>query len=200
MTSSRYLLVVPLAAACLALAGCGSTSTVASASSGGTASTTTTKAASSGRGAYRACLATHGVKLPQRSTAAPSGTGTGGAGFVGGGGFGNGQAPAGVDPTVFAKAQSACGGLRPQRTAASSQALAAFRSCMADHGVTLPVQRTGTAGSTATSTSGVTPPVTVDRTSPAYVAANQICRPLMGTAGTGPSASGGASPSTTAAK
>ncbi|MBS1838084.1 MAG: hypothetical protein JST64_10360 [Actinobacteria bacterium] len=80
-------------------------------------------------------------------------------------------------------ARQACASLRPKRSgqgAFNSQAFQAYRSCMADHGVTLPARpANGTSGSSVPPSSSTAPPVTVDRSSPAYQAAAAVCRPLL---------------------
>jgi len=136
--------------AVLALAACGGTSHAASASTNNAATTTTP----GGRGfrnsaalsAFRDCMASHGVTLPQRprngdangnrtpGSSRPSGRGLGGGGFFN-------QAPPGVTATKYQSALSACrsklptgGGFR------NGSAFQAYRSCLQDHGVTVPAQ------------------------------------------------------------
>lgn len=214
MKRSLSAIITLIAAGGLLVTSCGSNATAAAA----TASTTSAAASakSSGRGAFRSCLAEHGVELPQRSTttggaATPGAAGgadaSGGypAGGFGGGGFTNGQPPPGVDASTWTAAQRACGSLRSTgnrvRSGAGAAAYSAYRSCMADHGVTLPERPNRSTGAASTSTtasttaSTPTPPVTVDRTSPAYIAADQICRPLIAAAG-GPSGSSSSTPTT----
>jgi hypothetical protein len=105
--------------------------------------------------AYTTCLANNGVVLPSasarpggnpsgRPSGRPSfGAGAGGGGF-GGGGIGN-QKPANVDQATWDKAQQACASVRPSfgangggagGGAANNSALAAYRNCLSEHGVT----------------------------------------------------------------
>ena len=133
---------------------------------------------SSGAGfqAYRDCLSQHGVTLPTRpqnqsgsSDSGGPGSGGPGRGAGGGGGF-NGQfsLPPGVDQSTFDAAQQACASLRPTGGGArGGAAAAAYRSCLADHGVTVP------------STSSGGPPASIDRNDPNFAAANQACRALL---------------------
>jgi len=138
--------------------------------------------------AFRACMASHGEPLPtfaprtsttQGSAATPGsgsapdngGGGRGGGFFLGGGGNGLGFVLRGLnqnDPAVMA-AYNACKGQIPasliQAQQQRSQALNAFISCMADHGVTI---------STGAPAAG-TPRTTIDQTSPAY----QTCKVLL---------------------
>lgn len=138
--------------------------------------------------AYRDCLSQHGVTLPARnrnqsdgSSGAPGdGSGRGPGGF-------NGQfsLPPGVDQATFDAAQQACANLRPTGNggggARGGAAGAAYRSCLADHGVTVP------------STSSGGPPPSIDRSDPNFAAANQACRALLPTRGAGNSSSSTAS-------
>jgi hypothetical protein len=147
-----------------------------------------------GFAAYTACLSQHGVTLPSRGTGgfgnggqfrsgsprpsrSPGATrgpgGFGGGGFGGGGGgfFGT-QAPPGVDQATYDKAVQACASLRPTAgpgggTGNNSQ-FAAYRNCLAQHGVNM------TAG----------PLNTAD---PTFAAADKICAPLRPTARPRPS-------------
>jgi hypothetical protein len=153
------------------LAACGS-----SASSSASAAQASPSASTRGAAmrAYRDCLSQHGVNLP---TARPSG-GFGG-GF--GGAFGSGLGGASPNPAMQA-AMQACASLRPKggfggRGGFNSSALAAFRSCMKDHGVTLPAN----GGFRALNT-----------TDPKTAAAYTTCKPLL------PARSPGASPSASA--
>ena len=147
------------AGACLvaagALAACGS-------SASGSGSSADAQGAN-GFAAYRQCLSEHGVTLPSggpgggqqgqpgeqpsglpsdRPSGPPSGMPSGGPG---GGGPG-GVLPSGVDASAFASANEACASLRPtggpggpgQGGGAIDQtALAAYKSCLSDHGVTV---------------------------------------------------------------
>ena len=98
----------------------------------------------------------------------------GGGGGFGGGGFANrfNTPPAGVDPTKYKAALAACqsklptGGGNP----VNNTAFAAYRSCLSDHGVTLPT--TGGAGA-------------INRNDPKVKAALATCQPLLPTGGFG---------------
>lgn len=209
MRTNRLRIFLPtmlVAVFAMVLAACGGSTTT----SAGANPTTTTKPASGAAGfaAYRTCMAKHGVTLPNRPTGTPAGASGGtnnraapgsGGGSGGGGSFGR-QLPAGVTQQQMDAARQACAGLRPQRSgqgAFNSQAFQAYRSCMADHGVTLPERPTsGTSGSsTSAPPSSTTPPVAVDRSSPAYQAAAAVCRPLLpqGANGSGGAANGSSS-------
>jgi hypothetical protein len=115
--------------------------------------------------AYRDCLATNGVTLPDGGQGGPAGGGfpsgvpsgfpsgfpsgdpgafpSGGApsGAGPGGGF---PLPDGVDQATYDKAQAACASVRPSfgpgggRPAFDQTAVAAFKSCLSDHAVTVP--------------------------------------------------------------
>jgi len=141
--------------------------------------------------AYRACLQQHGVTLPSFSPGArPSGSfsrppggfsrppgasrGPGGDG----GGFGGFGSP---NPSTSA-AQAACASLAPAggfgggRTI-SATTFAAFKSCMADKGVTITVTDPQQALRA------------LDRTVAATAAALKVCQPILGTgAASGPPA------------
>ncbi|MFI6085753.1 hypothetical protein ACIBBB_33240 [Streptomyces sp. NPDC051217] len=139
-----------VATAALLLSGCSSSSTDAASSSA---------SASDGAqdmDAYRQCLEEQGVTLPggrpggrpsDRPSGRPSDRPSGAAGNGGGGGFGGGQS---ADPE-FQKAEEACASLRPQGGGggggnADASAVAAFTSCMKDHGVELPSASPGSEG------------------------------------------------------
>jgi hypothetical protein len=102
-------------------------------------------------------------------TGAPPTTGPGG-GFPGG--FPGGL-PEGVDQATFDAAQANCASLAPQRGPGNgagpgnidATALAAFASCLSDHGVTL--------------ASGTDAVRQLDRTDPTVKAAMDICAPLL---------------------
>jgi hypothetical protein len=175
-----------LLAAGLVLAACGGSSHPTSA-----APTTTSTTVAGGRGgalvAFRSCMSSHGVTLatrPRGASGAPSTTpgetrppGGGGGGF-GGGNFANryNTPPAGVDPTKYKAALAACRSKLPTGTgnALNSSAFQAYRSCLKDHGVTLPA--TGGAGS-------------INRSDPKVQAAMKTCQPLLPAGGFGRSTS-----------
>ncbi|MEZ0064205.1 uncharacterized protein YceK [Streptacidiphilus sp. MAP12-20] len=159
----------------LLLSGCSSAGST-TATAGGQASASA-GAQGAAMQAYRQCLSQHGVNLPSgRPGGGYGGGGGAGGGYGGGGGFGGG---ASADPTMAA-AMQACASLRPQggfgggRGNLNSSAMAAFTSCMKDHGVTIP------------SSGGLRALNTADaKTAAAYT----ICKPLI------PARSPGASPS-----
>jgi hypothetical protein len=139
--------------------------------------------------AFRTCLTQHGVTLPTftpRTTAPGQTTPSTSAGA--GTPTGRGAAGAGLN-SVFSNpadqsAVTACQSTLPAGYVAQQQARqnqrAAFNSCMADHGVTVPATTPGS------------PPTTLDQTSAAY----KICSPLLPTGG--PSRAPAASTTTTA--
>jgi hypothetical protein len=139
-----------------ALAACGSSA------SGGSGAASSSQGAD-GFAAYQQCLSEHGVTLPSRGagdgqqgqpgqpgeqpsglptdrpSGAPSGMPSGGPG----GGVPGGVLPSGVDASAFASANEACASLRPSggpgggAGAVDQSALAAYKSCLTDHGVTV---------------------------------------------------------------
>ncbi len=128
-------LAAPVLAAGLLVAACGSGSSTAS---GGTSTP-----AASGQTAFLKCLRGKGVTLP-------AGIPT----FASGQTPGSGQLPAGTGQGKAAKAFQACrklapSGFRTGGASGNSSAIAAFASCMKDHGVKL----TGTGFSTITALS-----------------------------------------------
>jgi hypothetical protein len=112
--------------------------------------------------AYRDCLAKNGVTLPEGGQGGPAGGGFPSgvpSGFPSGapGAFPSGAAPSGarpgggfplpdgVDQATYDKAQAACASVRPSfgpggggRPALDQTAVAAFKSCLSDHAVTVP--------------------------------------------------------------
>jgi len=141
-----------------------------------TAGTSGAAPAPSGFQAYADCLRQHGVTVTVptarptdrptgRPTARPSGvrpSGNRGGGFPG---FG-GAAPSGVDPSTWAAAQEACAGVRPSfggggGRGANNGAIAAYRNCLRDHGVT-----------------ASTGPEALNTADPKVAAAVQACAPL----------------------
>ena len=136
---------------------------------------------------YIACLAENGVTLAQNGAGAgqrtpgafpsgapsgrPSGRPSGAPGGPGGGfggGFGS-QAPDGVDQATWKSAQAACESVRPTAgpdgglggNGANDSALAAYRNCLSEHGVT-----------------ASTPPDQLDNTDPTVAAAMTACAVL----------------------
>jgi hypothetical protein len=159
------------AAALLLSAGCGSSGGKASAAPSGSTS------ASGGFAAYANCLRQHGVNIPTtRPTARPSGRPGGGGGF-----FGNG---------ANQQAIQACRSLAPQRGAFGGrgmQELQAFRSCLSDHGVTLPTPSPGVRSPGVQRSPGArrTPGGgflgRFDTSDPKVAKAVKTCRPLLPT-------------------
>jgi hypothetical protein len=158
---------------------------IACSSGSGTPTPAANAQSSAGFAAYTACLAQNGVTLPSRGAGngqfrsarprpslSPGETrGPFGGGGFGGGGFFGTQAPAGVDQATWDKAMKACQGLRP--TAGPSgrpgnSQFAAYRNCLAQHGVN------ATAGP-------------VNTADPTFQAADKICAPLRPTARPRPS-------------
>jgi hypothetical protein len=156
---------------------------------GGTAKTaaatsapTTTAACGSGAGgataaalqAFRTCLSQHGVTFPTftpRTTVPGQTTPSAGAGS--GSPTGRGSGAGGLNAVLSNPADQAavqaCQSTLPAGYLAQQQARqnqrAAFNSCMADHGVTVPAATPGS------------PPAALDQTSAAY----KVCSPLLPT-------------------
>ncbi|SEK70248.1 hypothetical protein [Streptacidiphilus jiangxiensis] len=165
-----------IGASALLLSACGSSG---STNASGTQASPSSSARGAAMQAYRTCLSQHGVNLPTgRPSGRPSGGygGGNGGGYGGGGGFGFGGASA--NPTMQA-AMQACASLRPKggfgggRGGFNSTAMAAFTSCLKDHGVTLPT----TGGLRALNT-----------TDPKTAAAYNTCKPLLPTRSPGAAA------------
>jgi hypothetical protein len=190
-----------LLAACGASAASSPAATGAASAAGGAAGgagaaaaagpTTTTAAGGPNRAglqAYRTCLSQHGVTLPTRPARPATGASTpangtvpanGGGGSGGGfasGGFGGGFGGGGGLQAVLADpankaAVDACKSLAPTGGFGTGgrrgQALQAYFSCLSDNGVAVP---TTVAGG---------PPPSIDRTTPAFTAANQKCQVLL---------------------
>ena len=140
-------------------------------------------------------MSSHGVTLATRpDRARPNGapvdhtgrdpTGRGGGGGFGGGNFANrfNTPPAGVDPTKYEAALAACRSKLPTGTGnpLNNTAFQAYRSCLKDHGVTLPA--TGGAGS-------------INRNDPKVQAAMKTCQPLLPAGGFGRSTTTTTAPS-----
>jgi hypothetical protein len=177
-----------LLAAGLVLAACGGGSSPPAAASG--APTTATTVAG-GRGgtfaAFSSCMSSHGVTLPARVRRGPPGTGgtppsttPGGTRPAGGNGGGNfadrfATAPAGIDPAKYKTALDACRSTVPNGgpnggNGQNNSAFQAYRSCLSDHGVTLPT--TGGLGS-------------INRNDPKVKTALTACQALRPTRGFG---------------
>ena len=180
-----------LAAAAALAAGCSGSSPSSKVSATPTTATLTTAAptsggapaaaASSGGGPsagltdFLACMRDNGVSVPAQASG------------------GGAQPPnlGGVDQAKLADAQKACQAKLPagaSPAAGSSSAFAAYRSCMADHGVTLP---TPAAGATPQ-----TPPSSIDQSGGSVSAAQQACRGLLPTNPATPGAGSGAESTT----
>ena len=104
--------------------------------------------------------------------------------------------PPSFDRSKFQAAQQACASLLPegatfgpfgggQGGGANASAFNAYRSCMSDHGVTLPSRQNGQSASSSS------PPVSIDRNSDAFKAANTVCAPLLPNGGQGFGGQGG---------
>lgn len=168
--------VLATAAALLGSAACDS--------SGGTAAASSSASAGSTRGggfaAFAACLRRHGVNVP---TVRPSDRLDGGFGF---------RNLGSADP----QALQACRSLAPQRRGPAMRELLAFRSCLADHGVTLPTPSPGAMRSPgAARTPGIrrSPGAglfgRLDTADPKVAKALKTCRPLLPTFSPRPSPS-----------
>jgi hypothetical protein len=177
--------VAALASGALLLAACGSHSSGSAApdaKSSAPASASSAAAASGGAAAmeaYRDCLARHGVKLPGFSPGAhPSGRPSGG--FRGG--FGRGTGGASADPETQ-KAAQACASVRPTfhgpggPGGADSSAIQAFKSCLKDHGVTLP--STSPTSTTRPRGGGGFFGPALDTSDPKVSKAYDTCKPLL---------------------
>ncbi len=195
MTRTK-LMSAGVGALLLTLTACGggsSAGTAASTAAASPAASAGASGAASGGGsdgfaAYRDCMAQNGVTLEDfggpggAQGAPPSGIPTGAPPSGGPNGLSQMPLPDGVDQQTFDAAQQACASMRPQMGqggpggpgAIDQTALAAFTSCLSDHGVTL--------------ASGPDGFRTLDRTDPDVQAALDTCAPLM------PAPGGGASP------
>jgi hypothetical protein len=198
--SARLAPLGALLAAGLVLAACGGGSSHPASAAPTTTTSTTVAGARGGAGtaalaAFRSCMSSHGVTLATRPRGA-SGAGRapsttpgetrppGGGGGFGGGNFANrfNTPPAGVDPTKYQAALAACRSKLPTGTgnALNNTAFQAYRSCLKDHGVTLPA--TGGAGS-------------INRNDPKVQAAMKTCQPLLPAGGFGRSTTTTTAPS-----
>jgi hypothetical protein len=172
--NSRLAMLGGLLAAALLLAACGGGSTHPASAS--PAPSTTTPGGGGGAGtiaAFRTCMSSHGVKLATRpgGNGSPRSTTPGdtrpprpGGGFGGNPGTRFNTPPAGVDPAKYATALAACRSLLPTGNGVNNSAFQAYRSCLQDHGVTLPA--TGGTGS-------------INRNDPKVQAALKTCQPLL---------------------
>jgi hypothetical protein len=175
--SARTLVLAGVLIAVVVLAACGGGSSSSSAGSASTTPSSTGGAAGSGSlAAFRACMSGQGISLPQRSgtsTGTPPSTSPGGTRPAGGGGGTSrfNTPPPGVNASTYQAALNACRSTRPTGgTGASGSALQAYRSCLGDHGVTLP------------SSGGLSG---LSKTDPKVVAAMNACKALAPTGGAG---------------
>jgi hypothetical protein len=188
-TRSQLFVLGATVIAVVALAACGGGSS-SNASAGTTASNTTATAGAAGSGslaAFRACMAGHGITLPQRSgtsSGTPPSTSPGGSRPAGGGGAASrfSTPPPGVNAATYQAALTACRSTLPTGgSGASSSAFQAYRTCLGDHGVTVP------------SSGGLSG---INTTDPKVVAAMTACKALRPAGGSG---GGSSAPSTTIA-
>jgi hypothetical protein len=183
MRTPALLLVLALAAVLLAACGSSSSTTTgsnasASATAPGGSGSTGASGATGARGgrfkAVRECLTKQGITLPTPPSGARR---PGGGGFQGGGGISGGQKlPAGVTRQQFEAALKKCGaGARfgKRRSLAKNPAfkksLAAFSTCMSEHGIKLPAPNTSGNGPVF-NTSGI------NTKSKAFATADEACR------------------------
>ncbi|MFC7481467.1 hypothetical protein ACFQX7_17500 [Luedemannella flava] len=130
--------------------------TLVTACGGGDGTTTSSGDGQGGFAAYQSCLAQHGVTLPSRGQGQPrpSGDRSPGGSPEGGGappsgaprGGPGGFMPEGVDRETWRKAREACASVLPSDGpgggpggfgGGSNSALAAYRNCLSEHGVTM---------------------------------------------------------------
>ena len=108
---------------------------------------------------------------------------------------GNGGEPPSFDREKLQAAQQVCASLLPEGATfgngfpggsagggIDNSAFNAYRSCMSDHGVTIPDRQNGQNGQSTNSSSA---PVSIDRNSDAFKAANDVCAPLLPNGGQG---------------
>ncbi len=103
---------------------------------------------------------------------------------------GNGSPPASFDSSKLQAAQEACGDLLPEGAnfggpggfgganggGVDTSAFDAYRSCMSDHGVTIPERQDNQPAQ---------PPASIDRNSDSFKAANDVCASLLPNGGQG---------------
>lgn len=156
------------------LAACGGGPSTAKAAATATAppssTTPSTAAGANGFAAYTQCMAAHGVtSLGGRGNASPSSTAA---------------SATTVDPATMTAARNACASLRPAGGTGGTggfggglngPAAAAYRTCLQQHGVTLPT--TGTAGGGAAGGGGGFSGA-ANQNNPAFQAAAQACASL----------------------
>ena len=177
--TAALLLVLALVAVLLAACGSSSSTTAGSNASasatapGGSGATGATRARGGRFKAVRECLTKQGITLPTPPSGARR---PGGGGFLGGGISGGQKLPAGVTRQQFEAALKKCGaGARfgKRRSLAKNPAfkksLAAFSTCMGEHGIKLPAPNTSGNGPVF-NTSGINTKSTAFRT------AEEACR------------------------
>jgi hypothetical protein len=186
-TKARMVVLGGLLVAVVALAACGGGS---SASGSASASSTTVVGGAAGSGslaAFRACMTGQGIILPQRSgtSTGSSRSTTPGATRPAAGSRGTSRfntAPPGVNAATYQAALNACRSKLPTGgSGARSSAFQVYRSCLGDHGVTLP------------SSGGLSG---INQSDPKVVAAVNACKALVPAGGFG---GGSATTSTTIA-
>jgi hypothetical protein len=200
---SRAVLSVPaLLLAAVTIAGCGGSSGATKAGGAATSAAVSPAAGSSsagGRGggtngfaAFTTCLKQHGVTIPTRP---PGGTRPSGAPRTrGGGGFGGGAFATSGPAAAAAKA---CASLRPtggfggvQGNAQLQSELAAYRTCLSDHGVVLPTPAAPASG--APRRNGFGGLGALSTADPKTAAALKACAPLRPAFAGGRPGAGGA--------
>ncbi len=149
------------------------------------------------------CMKEQGVELPNGAGFQPGagggeappgsfqlGQGQQGQGQPPQGQAGNGSAPPSFDTSKLQAAQEACGDLLPEGAnfggpggfgganggGVDTSAFDAYRSCMSDHGVTIPERQDNQPDQ---------PPASIDRDSDSFKAANDVCASLLPTGGQG---------------
>jgi len=152
--------------------------------------------------AYVACLKQHGVDLPASGRFFGNRNGQGGQSETPAQGSGNGSPPPSFDRQKFQAAQQACASLLPEGAqqfgngpfgggnggGANASAFSAYRSCMSDHGVTLPDRQNGQRGENGSA------PVSIERNSSTFQAANDVCKALLPNGGLGNASTQGTNP------
>jgi hypothetical protein len=194
--SQRLMALVPLVLTVgLVVGACGGGGTKSS--SVAASPTTTTPGRGFNRTAlqpFLTCLKQHGVNIPTPpSTTTPPSTSTppstvagdngGGGRRFGGGGGGFGALGGIVGNSADAAAVQACQSQLPpgvlQQIQQGQTALQAYRSCMQDHGVTVPANGFFRGGGPGGPGGANAPGGTTPTTTAAYAAADAICRPLL---------------------
>ena len=156
--------------------------------------------------AYVACLKQHGVDLPANGRLFGNRNGQGGQGGQGEGAgsppssfqlgsppqtrvqtqTGNSGTPSSPPPSIdrakLQAARDACAALLPEG-ATFGGGFNAYRSCMSDHGVTISGGQNGGGQNGGGQNGGA--PVSIDRNSDSFKAANAVCAPLLPQGGQG---------------